>query len=124
LSHLLQEARAALTRATEFDPSAEFVPFDQQVMIARSFIGRALNCRQIGQGFTAVVNAINWALANRVGASLTKKQVVGLIGAVDRILWSPYMHFDTAMSVLDELETLGLTIESPTLELITTELDD
>jgi hypothetical protein len=123
VSQLLQQARSALRQAAQLDPSSEFAQFDQQIMIARTFIGRALNCRDIGQGFTSVVNAMNWALANRGEAALTKKQLAALLGALDRVSWSPYLHFDTAMAVLDELETVGLNIESPTLEMITAELD-
>jgi hypothetical protein len=121
---LLREGRAALERALQFNADSEFVQFDQQIMIARSFITRVLNCRQIGQGFTSVVNGANWALANRHEVPPTKKQLGALVSALNRLAWSPYMHFDTAMSILDELETAQLDIESPILQLITSELDD
>jgi hypothetical protein len=123
VSSLVQEARRALDQARQIDASSEFIQFDQNIMLARSFVGRALNCRQLGQGFTAVVNGVNWALANRREVSPTKKQLSALISALDRIIWSPYLHFDSAMPILDELETLGLDIESPLLEIITAEID-
>jgi hypothetical protein len=100
VSSLVQEARRALDQARQIDASSEFIQFDQNIMLARSFVGRALNCRQLGQGFTAVVNGVNWALANRREVSPTKKQLSALISALDRIIWSPYLHFDSAMPIL------------------------
>ena len=92
-------------------------------MLARALISRSLNCREIGVGFTAVVNAVNWALANRETSSPTRKQINVMVEALNRTIWSPYMHFDTAMPILDTLEK-GSNIESPGLELITDALDD
>ena len=122
--NLLQRARSALLQALQYDPSSEFTRFDQEMMIARALLVRALNCREIGAGFTAVVNAATWAIANRDAGPLSKRQINAVIEALNRVLWSPYLHFDTAMSILDALEEVDLNIESPALELITAELDD
>lgn len=122
--NLLQRARSALLQALQYDPSSEFARFDQEIMVARALLVRALNCREIGAGFTAVVNAATWAIANRDAGSFSKRQISAIVEALNRVAWSPYLHFDTAMSILDALEDVDLNIESPTLELITAELDD
>jgi hypothetical protein len=121
---LLQRARLALRQAMKFDPASEFTHFDQEITVARAHIERALNCREIGTGFTAVVNAVNWALANRDAEGLTKKQISVILEALNRVSWSPYLHFDTAMSILDALEESDLNIESPGFALLTAEVDD
>jgi hypothetical protein len=120
---ILRRVKAALGESLKLDPTREFNEFEQQMMIAKAFIDKAHKSREIGVGFTAIVNAIRWALANRDSDPLTKKQIHVLMEAVNRVSWSPYMHFDTAMPLLDSMEEAELNIESPYLEMITEQLD-
>lgn len=120
---LLRRARVALEQAAKVDPTSTFNAFEQEMMVARAHVGRALKSREIGPGFTAVVGAINWALANRSADILTKRQINALVEALNRLLWAPYLHFDTAMLLLDSLDDAELNIESPYLAQVTSELD-
>ena len=120
---LLRRARAALEQSSKLDPTSEFNEREQEMMVAKAFIEKALKSREIGPGYTLVVNAVNWALANRGPDILSRNQLSRLIEALNRVLWSPYMHFDTAMLLLDALEEDELNIESPYLGKVTEELD-
>ena len=119
----VERASLSLRNALAFDPSGQFIPFDQELIAARSLLLLSFRYREIGDGYAAIINASIWALANRGAAGLSKRQVNVIIGALERVSGGPLLHFDTAMQVLDELEAAELDIEPPTLDLLTDELD-
>lgn len=121
--NLLRQSKAALNESLKADPKTQFNDFENQVMLATALVEKAQKSREIGSGFTAIVNAIYWGLVNRGAETLTKKQVLTLIEGLNRLLWAPYLHFDTAMSVVDSLEDVELDIESPDLKVVIAELD-
>jgi hypothetical protein len=120
---LLRRAKNALLQSVKFDPRSEFTDVEQQLMVATVFIGKAVKSREIGDGFTAVLNAVRWSLANRDSEPFTARQINAIVECLNRVLWAPYIHFDTAMSLLDSLEDVELNIESPYFAAVAHELD-
>jgi hypothetical protein len=122
--NLIERARVCLQNALKFDPSTEFFLFDQEVMKTRALLVKAFQYRNIGDGYAALVNAIIWALANRKPSQPSKRQISVISASLDRLTNGPYMHFDTAMQVMDEMEEADLDIEPPSLDILTAEFDD
>ena len=121
---LVERARLTLQNALIFDPTTSFFVFDQEIMRARAFLVKAFDYREIGEGYAALVNALIWAIGNRKPGSPSRRQINAIMSALDRLTNGPYMHFDTAMQVMDDLEDVDLDIEPPTLDILTAELDD
>lgn len=121
---LIERARVTLQKALIFDPSDNFFVFDQEVMKSRALLVKAFEYRDIGEGYAALVNALIWALGNRKPNTPSRRQINVISAAIDRLTNGPYIHFDTAMQVMDDLEDADLDIEPPTLDVLTAELDE
>jgi hypothetical protein len=120
---LIERVRVTLQGAVGLDPGLEFIEFDQAIMSARALLLNAFQYRQIGEGYASIVNATSWALANRQTGGPTRKQLNVISTTLKHLVNGPYLHFDTAMRLMDELELAELDIEPPSLDLLTSELD-
>jgi hypothetical protein len=116
--NLIERARVALLDALNFDPSANFLQFDQEIMRARAVLLKAFMYRDIGDGYAAVVNAVIWALANRKPGLPSRRQISVISTSMERLISGPYIHFDTSMQILDDLEEADLDIEPPSLDIL------
>jgi len=116
--NLIERARVTLLEALIFDPSVNFLQFDQEIMRARAILVKAFMYRDIGDGYAAVVNAVIWALANRVPGSPSRRQINVISTSMERLISGPYIHFDTSMQILDDLEEADLDIEPPSLDIL------
>jgi hypothetical protein len=116
--NLLERARITLLDALNFDPSGNFLQFDQEIMRARAILLRAFMYRDIGEGYAAVVNAVIWALANRKPGLPSRRQINVISASMERLISGPYIHFDTSMQILDDLEEADLDIEPPSLDIL------
>lgn len=121
---LIERAKKVLEKARDTDRAENFFEFDEQLITAHALLKKAFRCREIGDGYAAIINALNWALANRPADSLNKRQLGSMLAALERLLHGPFIHFDSAMAIMDELETAELDIEPPALALLTSSLDD
>jgi hypothetical protein len=117
-------AKSALEAARETNPIDNFFSFDEQIITAHALIAKAFRYRNIGDGFAAIINALNWALANRTPGSPNNRQLSVMLETLDRLIEGPFIHFDTAMTIMDELENAELEIDPPVLDLLTSSLDD
>lgn len=122
--NLIERARVTLLDALNFDPSANFLQFDQEIMRARAILLKAFMYRDIGEGYASVVNAVIWALANRKPGLPSRRQINVISTSMERLICGPYIHFDTSMQILDDLEGADLDIESPSLDILIEGFDD
>jgi hypothetical protein len=122
--NLIERARVTLVDALNFDPSANFLQFDQEIMRARAILLKAFMYRDIGEGYAAVVNAVIWALANRKPGLPSRRQINVISKSMQRLISGPYIHFDTSMQILDDLEGADLDIEPPSLDILIEGFDD
>jgi hypothetical protein len=122
--NLIERARLNLRTSLDIDPVTSFFVFDQEIMKTRALLVKAFQFREIGEGYAALVNAVIWALGNREKASPSRRQINVISNSLDRLINGPYMHFDTAMQIMDELEDADLNIEPASLDLLTAELND
>jgi hypothetical protein len=122
--NLIERARVTLLDALNFDPSANFLQFDQEIMRARALLLKAFMYRDIGEGYAAVVNAAIWALANRKPCLPSRRQINVISASLQRLISGPYIHFDTSMQILDDMEEADLDIEPPSLDILIEGFDD
>jgi hypothetical protein len=113
---MLGECVEVLESAQRIDPTTDYIGFDEQMMKARSSLRDLFDLRSIGDGFGSVVNAILWSLKNKDTETLNRKQLSIILESLKELKRKPLMHFDTAMSVVDQLEEADLVVEPPILD--------
>jgi hypothetical protein len=108
---LLTDCVKVLESAQRIDPDADYIGFDEQMMRARALLRDLFSLRSLGDGFGSVINAVLWSLKNKDTETLTRKQIATLLESVKELKRKPLMHFDTAMSIVDQLEEADLVVE-------------
>jgi hypothetical protein len=112
---VLDKVLGHIERAVAINDS--YLESDTELMKARIQLSRAFDYREaLGQGYAALVNATIWGLAN-ASVELPSSRQLRILGQVlGRLRNGPYMHFDTAMILMDELESEGFDIEPAALD--------
>lgn len=113
---LLGECIGVLESAQSIDPSSDYIGFDEEMMQARALLKDLFDLRSLGDGFGSVVNAILWSLKNKDTETLNRKQLSIVLESLKELKRKPLMHFDTAMSVVDQLEEADLIVEPSVLD--------
>jgi hypothetical protein len=113
---MLGECIGVLESAQRIDPLSDYIGFDEQMMEARALLKDLFDLRSIGDGFGSVVNAVLWSLRNKDTETLNRKQISTLLESLKELKRKPLMHFDTAMSVVDQLEEADLIVEPSMLD--------
>lgn len=114
--NLLSEADKYLSEALGIDPINDFVGFDEKLMRVRAALRKLFELRYLGDGFGAVINGCLWSLKNKETETLSRRQTTLLRDTLAELKRKPLMHFDTAMSLLDELEVAELSPEPEILD--------
>lgn len=113
---LLREATDYLATAATIDPAMDYTFFDTQIMKARVVLETAFRLRAIGDGYAGLINALTLALKNAEVEPLNRRQLSLMVSAIGRLRHGPFMHFDTAMLIMDELEDADLDIEPSAMD--------
>jgi hypothetical protein len=99
------------------EPDRGYIDLDTELMKAKGVLIKAFDYREsLGDGYSGLVNAAIWALANSSVQPPSRKQLRVLSASLHRLRDRPYMHFDTAMALMDDLESEGFDIEPPALD--------
>jgi hypothetical protein len=113
---MLKDCVRVLELAQRIDPLADYIGFDEEMMEARAILRNLFDLRSIGDGFGSVINAILWSLKNKDTETLNRKQLSTVLESLKELKRKPLMHFDTAMSVIDQLEEADLVVEPTMLD--------
>jgi hypothetical protein len=108
---LLGDFIKILESAQQMDPAVDYINFDEKMMRARAMLRDLFGLRSLGDGFGSVINAALWSLKNKDTETLTRKQIATLLEAMKELKRKPLMHFDTAMSIIDQFEEADLVVE-------------
>lgn len=71
--------------------------------------------RKIGDGFGAVINAIEIAFVNQRGKPLTEKQILLLWRTAKELRAHPFINTDDAVDFAEHLEACGLLVDPVTI---------
>jgi hypothetical protein len=112
---MLDSITGHIKRAAEL--SNTLVDIDTELMKSRILLSKAFGYRDsLGEGYAGIVNAAAWALAN-ASADLPSRRQIRVLGEVlEKLRSLPYMRFDSAMKLMDQLESEGFDIEPPSLD--------
>lgn len=112
---LLAEAVPALEHARDALRSNDLIRSDHHVHSIQLLLPQLFRCRAIGDGFAAVVNALEIAFVNQGGQPLTEKQIVTVLRTLKELRSRPFVPFDLAQQSIEELEKVGLGVDPVTL---------
>lgn len=122
LSPALVSALTLLTQALQLmaegiqvlreDPMAA----DLNVQSLRPVLRRLFMCRQIGDGFAAVVDSLISALDNNRGMPLDETRFAVVHNVLLKLLDEPYLSFTSAINVIEDIERAGFSAEPPGFE--------
>lgn len=122
LSPALVSALSLLTQALQLSAEgAQLLPEDPiaadlNVQSLRPVLRKLFMCRQIGDGFAAVVNSLISALDNNRGIPLTEPRFSVVQKALLKLRDEPFLSFTSAISVIEDIERAGFSTEPPGFE--------
>jgi hypothetical protein len=96
-----------------------------RVLLKFHFLLRDLfRCRDIGNGFSQIVNTLQFALINQKGKPLTFAQLTTVWRIVKELRTRPLMSFDEGINAVSDLEESGLEVDPPILSELVSQFDD
>lgn len=113
---LLRPAVEKMSQAVQAAERGELLESDLHVQGLRSTFRRLFMCRQIGDGFGAVVDALISSLENNHGRPLDERRLHALHDALAKLSREPFVKFTSAMKTIEELERAGFSTEPPGFE--------
>ena len=108
---LLGRCMETLESARQINDKTDFIAYDEEMMRVRQELRQLFQLRQIGDGFGATVNAVLWALQNKDPERLSQRQLSVVVETLGQLRLKPLLHFDTAMTLMDQLEDSDLDID-------------
>jgi hypothetical protein len=112
---LLPQAIRALEGARDTIRSGDLLQSDQHVHAVQVLLPELFRCRTIGDGFAATINALEIALVNQHGEPLTEKEIGSSLRALKELRSHPFLSFDNAQQLIEELEKTGLLVDPASL---------
>lgn len=121
---LLPEALRWIDSALESIGFGEPIHADDAMQHVQAIMPELFCCRRLGDGFGAIVNAVQSSLENLHGEPLLAAQIRMIRAALERVFGEPVITFDAAMDQVDKLESAGLIVDPKDMESIEELLDD
>jgi hypothetical protein len=121
---LLAESLSELQTAGEAASRGADISGDDAVQRFQAKLPELFNCRVLGDGFGAIINATIHAMNNRYGEPLSVAQVETLAGALRELRSRPFMDFDKAVTQIMAIEETGLQVEPAEFEVLADWLDE
>ena len=112
---ILPRAITALEKARDFLRANDLMQSDHHVHEVQLLLPELFARRAIGDGFGAIINAMEIALVNRHGEPLTEKQIIILLRTLKELRARPFVSFSSAQQPIEELESEGLQVDPAVL---------
>ncbi len=111
----LAAAKEAAAESLEALKRGELISSDESMQRLQALLPELFYCRDLGDGFGAIVNALKFSFENAHGTPFSEGQI-RLIGQVfERLRQEPFLHFEQAAELVAKLEDAGLTVDPPGL---------
>ena len=114
--HLLAQALRCTSEGVQALAQEDPITADLQVQSLRPLLRKLFMCRQIGDGFAAVVDALISSFDNNHGLPLTHQRFMGVQQVLVKLRDEPFLAFSAATGVIEELERVGFSTEPPGFE--------
>ncbi len=112
---LLAQAISTLERARDALVANDLLQSDHFVHTVELLLPDLFRCRSIGDGYAAIINALEIARVNSNGQPLTASQVVVFLRALKELRTHPFVSFDAAQQTIEEFEQAGLCVDPVSL---------
>lgn len=116
---LLTSAIDSLAKSTIAIGRGELIESDEEAMRCQAVLPELFCCRELGDGFASVVNAVKLAFRNSGGTLFSKSQLEAMQIALGRIRAEPYLNFEIAVEIIAYLEDANLVVDPPGLDCLT-----
>jgi hypothetical protein len=73
-------------------------------------------CRDIGEGYGALIIAIHYGLRNRGAELLTEDQLISIRYAIRKLSATPFISFEDSLPLIEDMERTALIVEPRELE--------
>jgi len=108
---LLEEGIQIISEAIEAIEEHDTIASDDAIQRFQALLPELFCCRNLGDGFGAVINGIFHCLSNLHGEPLNLKQLQILKQLVNKIYTEPFLEFNEAVDEIITLEKIGFEIE-------------
>lgn len=109
--HLLEEGVGHINLAIRKLEEGDSISSDDEVQHFQALLPELFCCRNLGDGFGAIISSVFHSLRNLDGNPANDEQLKAIKNIVCRISTEPFILFDEAVNEIIKLEDVGLTIE-------------
>lgn len=110
---LLDEGANYLNDSIRMFDDGDMLGSDDALQGFQALLPELFCCRDLGDGFGAIVNSVFHSLKNLDGVPLNKKQLQTVRQIVRRIATEPFISLDEALEEIGLLQDAGLEVEPP-----------
>lgn len=113
---LLGQALGCTSEGVQALAQGDAITADLHVQTLRPLLRRLFMCRQIGDGFAAVVDGLISAFENNHGLPLIPSRFTAVHNALLKLRDQPFLGFSAAIAAIEDLERAGFSTEPPGFE--------
>lgn len=107
----LAAAKEAAQESLEALKRGELISSDESMQRLQALLPELFYCRDLGDGFGAIINALKFSFENAHGTPFSEGQIRLIGQVVERIRQEPFLHFEQAAELVGNLEDSGLTVD-------------
>jgi hypothetical protein len=114
LADMAQRTNAAHLYLSDGD----MIGADQEINLLQADLPELFCCRELSEGLATLTVALHFALLNRKDQVLSQDQLYVVRKCVELVYQSPFINFDTALDLVEELKSVGLVTDPPEAEIL------
>jgi len=115
---LLGESIDLLNETIEMLINDDLISSDDALQRFQALLPELFCCRELGDGFGAIINSIFHAIGNMEDTPMNDTQLRAILRILRRINTEPFIEYDEAMEELMSLETIGFEVLPPHLKFV------
>lgn len=107
----LAAAKEAAQESLEALKRGELISSDESMQRLQALLPELFYCRDLGDGFGAIINALKFSFENAHGTPFSQEQIRLIGQVVERIRQEPFLQFEQAAELVGKLEDAGLRVD-------------
>ena len=107
---LLEEGRRAVIRSLEAVSEGHEIAADDAMQELQALLPELFLCRDLGDGYAAIVAGLHFAFENRRGQALEEHQIRAVQRVLTELHMAPFMSMTSGYLLLARLEENGLIV--------------
>jgi hypothetical protein len=121
---LLANGLDCVNKAFEATKKGHAIEGDDAIQRLQALLPELFNCRTLGDGYGAIINALLGSLENMHGVPLNEGQIMAIREVLGRVRSEPFLEFNSALDEIDKLEQANFVVVPPGFEELTDWLDE